>query len=275
MALNTKQQKLVDWALSKVGCGYIWGATGYTLTQTKLDQVIAKQGENSAAAKYGKKWLGKQCYDCAQLVRWGLKAAGVEGVDISGASSQWKKGKWLAKGELDTLPSDPCIIFREDSNSSPMGHVGIYMGDGTVVHAQQTKTGVVHTKLTDGRWTHWATPYIYDEGETLPEIPSTPVRTTLRSGSNGEAVKEAQTLLNKHGAALAVDGAFGKNTEATVRAFQQANGLTADGVIGAKTWAALDEEPDVDPIPDWEGMTVEEKLDNLNERLLRLEGGDL
>lgn len=273
MALNTKQQKLVDWALSKVGCGYIWGATGYTLTQTKLDQVIAKQGENSAAAKYGKRWLGKQCYDCAQLVRWGLKAAGVGGVDISGASSQWKKGGWLVKGELETLPADaPCIIFREDKNSSPMGHVGIYLGDGTVVHAQQTKTGVVRTPLSDGRWTHWAMPKVFEGGEPAPEAPVAPVRTTLRKGTKGNQVKEAQKLLNAHGALLNEDGDFGYATEAAVENFQREKGLDIDGVVGPKTWAALDEEPDVNPEPEWEGLTTEEKLDNLNERLLRIEG---
>lgn len=273
MALNEKQQKLIDWALSKVGCGYLWGATGYTLTQTKLDQVIAKQGANSAAAKYGKKWIGKQCYDCAQLVRWGLRAAGVAGVDISGASSQWKKGDWLAKGELDTMPMDaPCIIFREDKNSSPMGHVGIYLGDSTVVHAQQTKTGVVHTALSDGRWTHWAMPKIFENSESIPQTPANQEKTILRKGTKGNQVKEAQRLLNMHGALLEEDGNFGSGTEAAVKDFQREQGLDVDGVIGPKTWAALEEAPDIDPEPDWESLTTEEKLDNLNERLLRIEG---
>ena len=271
---NSKQQKLIDWALSKVGCGYIWGATGYTLNQTKLDQVIAKQGANSAAAKYGKKWLGKQCYDCAQLVRWGLKAAGVEGVDISGASSQWNKGKWIAKGETATLPADmPCIVFREDKDSSPMGHVGIYMGDGTVVHAQQTKTGVVHTKLADSRWTHWAMPDIFSEEET-PVFEESTVRATIRIGGRGNDVEELQQLLNTHGYDLDADGVFGVRTESAVLAFQYANGLPVDGIVGPKTWAALEGTPKpAEPIS-WENMTTQQKLDNLNERLLRLEGGD-
>lgn len=38
---------------------------------------------------------------------------------------------------------------------------------------------------------------------------------------------------------LPVDGIFGANTEAAVRAAQKAHGLTVDGVVGPKTWKAL------------------------------------
>ncbi|MFI9628464.1 peptidoglycan-binding protein [Streptomyces sp. NPDC052042] len=63
--------------------------------------------------------------------------------------------------------------------------------------------------------------------------------TTLRGGSKGAAVKAAQTLLKARGQAVTVDGTFGPATTAKVKAFQKAAGLTADGVIGARTWAAL------------------------------------
>lgn len=36
-----------------------------------------------------------------------------------------------------------------------------------------------------------------------------------------------------------VDGVYGSNTKRAVAAFQSANGLTADGICGPKTWAAL------------------------------------
>ena len=38
-----------------------------------------------------------------------------------------------------------------------------------------------------------------------------------------------------------IDGDFGKDTLAAVKAFQQDRGLKVDGIVGPKTWAALTE----------------------------------
>ncbi|HLT61660.1 MAG TPA: glucosaminidase domain-containing protein [Microlunatus sp.] len=76
--------------------------------------------------------------------------------------------------------------------------------------------------------------YQYDQG-------GAPSRPTLREGSRGQAVEQAQTLLNQKGDyGLAVDGVFGARTKAAVVDFQTRNGLTADGVIGPRTWTALE-----------------------------------
>ncbi|GAB1515120.1 peptidoglycan-binding domain-containing protein [Actinophytocola sp. KF-1] len=62
---------------------------------------------------------------------------------------------------------------------------------------------------------------------------------TVSQGSAGDAVRAAQVQLNKFGSALVIDGSFGPATAAAVRAFQSANGLAGDGVIGPLTWAHL------------------------------------
>lgn len=69
-----------------------------------------------------------------------------------------------------------------------------------------------------------------------PEVTDHPL---LKRGSRAGAVRELQTLLNRHGSRLEVDGRFGEDTEGAVKAFQRAKGLFDDGIVGAKTWAAL------------------------------------
>lgn len=56
----------------------------------------------------------------------------------------------------------------------------------------------------------------------------------LKIGSTGEDVKKLQEKLG-----LKPDGEFGKNTEAAVKKWQKANGLTDDGIVGDKSWSKL------------------------------------
>ena len=61
-----------------------------------------------------------------------------------------------------------------------------------------------------------------------------------KKGASGATVTEIQTRLKNWGYYSGeVDGMFGSATEKAVKYFQQKNGLTADGVVGAQTLAAL------------------------------------
>jgi len=62
----------------------------------------------------------------------------------------------------------------------------------------------------------------------------------LRSGSAGDEVREMQNLLVRHGATIEADGQFGGLTRAAVVDFQRGAGLGADGIVGPKTWEALE-----------------------------------
>jgi len=70
--------------------------------------------------------------------------------------------------------------------------------------------------------------------------PSVTGKPILKAGSKGQDVKDLQTLLNKHGATLKVDGDFGTLTTSAVKDFQSKNPpLKVDGVVGPQTWTAL------------------------------------
>lgn len=72
---------------------------------------------------------------------------------------------------------------------------------------------------------------------TLLTLPPYPL---LREGSRGAYVKFLQQLLESNLYPVGnIDGIFGTRTLSAVRQYQQANGLTVDGLVGNNTWASL------------------------------------
>src|SRR5262245_17365604 len=71
-----------------------------------------------------------------------------------------------------------------------------------------------------------------------PPMPPTPPqdRPVLEKGDNGPEVACVQSTLG-----IPADGDFGSVTDAAVKGYQAATGLSADGVVGPDTWTKLDE----------------------------------
>ena len=71
-------------------------------------------------------------------------------------------------------------------------------------------------------------------------LPAAVLAENLRYGSRGDKVKELQQKLKRWGYYTgSIDSIFGSGTQAAVKNFQKKNGLTADGIVGPKTAAAL------------------------------------
>ena len=93
---------------------------------------------------------------------------------VSGATSQWTKTAWAETGAIAALPRERlCLVYRQDG-AGVMGHAGIYLGDGTVVHAKGHADGVVRERLGEGnRFTHFAIPQgLYDGDAAAPDAPA-------------------------------------------------------------------------------------------------------
>lgn len=149
-----------EWIKSKVGCGYVYGATGWVCSEKRRQQQ-AKQYPEYADNILGvcAKWDGKECYDCAQLIRRALESVGVTGVP-SGATSQWrKKSLWSESGTIDTLPPNGLVALCRES-SGRMQHIGWRMSDGSVIDARSSAKGVITSSVDSYNWTHWMRPII-------------------------------------------------------------------------------------------------------------------
>jgi len=265
-----------QFALDRVGNPYIFATDGQECTPAKRrERANAKPDYAANIKKYcpvlsgkqadctGCKYQGKAAYDCRGLVYRALKAAGVS-ISSVGASSQWNGDYWSEKGAIADMPVDRvCAVFMRSASASPMGHVGLYIGNGEVVEARGHAYGVVLTKLKNRKWTDYAIPRgLYEGVDTMPVFSEIPP--TLRKGDKDKAlipyIKSVQTILKGLGYDLGaygpnkdgIDGDFGAKTEAAVKAFQGSHTLKADGVVGPLTWAELekyspDEEPEDEP----------------------------
>lgn len=257
----------VAWqiALLCVGWAYVFGARGqyctpanrrarYNGTKEGKDKENIKtkcKNFDGAGSCSGCKWLpgGERTrfFDCRGFTYWVLKV--VFGWELmgAGATSQWNTASnWKAKGEIsDGIPQGVllCVFYyKKDKNgkrTNTLEHTGFYYNGETV----ECSNGVQHSTTLNKKWEVWGIPACID-GVVPPTPEPTPgTKPTLRRGDKGSYVTLAQTELIQKGydcGSFGADGQFGAATEKAVRAFQKDHGLTVDGVIGQKTWAALD-----------------------------------
>ena len=164
--MTSNEEKVLTWLNDKIGDYYIWGSTGYVLSKSKLDELIA-QYPNYVSYSKNSKAIGHRVWDCASLVRYAMKQVGIS--MVSGATSQWKKTKWARKGTIDQLPKDQvACLYRW--TGSVMQHTGIYLGDGYVIDARGSGAGVIKSKLSSYPWTHFGQPQGLIKKEQTNEV---------------------------------------------------------------------------------------------------------
>lgn len=119
---------------------------------------------------------------------------------------------------------------------------GIYLTDDiAAVRAFQKANGLT----ADGKAGYNTQTVLYSDAAkradtAASDVISSSKAATLRYGSEGTEVQTLQNKLISLGYLTgAADGKFGSATRRAVKAFQQANGLKADGIVGAATQAKL------------------------------------
>lgn len=252
--------------------GYIMGATGqdpsgwkdssWWIAQYDPSNPNAGSAASAATLKKAKYWRdnAERVWDCNGLAEGYYKDQ--TGVDIN-SKARYNYASWCSIKGTGSIPAAyrvPGAAVFSGGTAATISHVGFLLepvdpgkpeGDWYVGEARSVQYGVVITKLNGRGWKWWGLMDKYfDYGEIKP-IEEDPVELgdrTLRKGDKGEDVRELQRQLNALGHDCgAADGIYGAKTVAGVKSFQQKHGLTADGIAGKQTYAALESGAEVCP----------------------------
>lgn len=164
--------------------------------------------------------------DCSSFVSVCVRAAlGRDFYSGNAPTTSTLKNVLKGTGAFDILTdskylTDDKYLCRGDMLCKPGSHAVIVLSNGSAAETKVTESG---TESTSAATYNVALPL-------------------LQKGSEGDCVKALQILLIGWGYSCGkwgADGEFGSGTENAVECFQEDNGLTVDGEVGPKTWAAL------------------------------------
>jgi hypothetical protein len=235
-----EKQRFLNFVAAQEEALYVLGAQGQEITPAliKILEHVSVTDRNRALAHYNEHVKTGQtltAYDCSGLVVKFLLDEGLVPADRS--------ANGLYHNECDDISEDELtagdLVFKKYLTKNKMYHVGVYMGDGSVVHAKGRDDGVVRESFGKAVWNRFGRLRCWGGTQSIAVY----TRLLKENGKpyvKGDDVRGVQRALESKGYDTGgIDGVYGAKTEKAVIAFQQAVGLAVDGIVGPKTWAAL------------------------------------
>ncbi|MCM1489155.1 MAG: hypothetical protein NC203_12400, partial [Firmicutes bacterium] len=150
---------LAKWVLDaqKAGWGYVFGTYGNVLDESAITSKAAQYPDEVGGNEefIRQNLLGRRTADCVGLIKgYGWFNAETQAIEyctngMADISADAMYNSATEKGTIDTIPEIPGLAVWHE------GHIGIYIGNGKVIQAANTKAGVILTNLGNTPWTHW------------------------------------------------------------------------------------------------------------------------
>lgn len=163
--------EFASYAKSKVGCYYWYGTFGQKASKALYAEKKAQYPKYYTASDFSAQIANpKQVFDCAGLVKSIILLKKYVPADDLGATGIY--GKCKVKGKISSF-SDlkvGTLVFK--GNDSTKSHVGIYVGNNTIIEAKGHAYGVVSSNCSDS-FKYWAEYYAvdYSGAEPKPDEP--------------------------------------------------------------------------------------------------------
>ena len=201
-------------------------------------------------------WNGP--WDCAEFVTWAIIQAGGELFGARPAdyhpsghdawTGHWetdrRQGKFVEIDVSEALATPGAILLRApNTDDIRIGHIAFSRGDTWTVEAHSKNVGVTSVSAQKRYWRHGLLlpgfTYERAEGDYWYKYPKRLWRLT-NPYTHGKDVMRIKRKLKAKGFDPDMDQtAFNQQTHEAVVAFQEANGLIVDGIVGADTLKAL------------------------------------
>lgn len=256
---------LVDYAKAQVGLPYWYGTYGQVADKALYDRKKSQYPNYYAATDFAKQY-GKRVYDCVGLIKGYMWALSPTGKPVYNSTQDKNVGGMIkacsSTGNVKTLPAMAGILVFIGTS-----HVGVYDGLGNVYEARGHAYGVVKTKLSDRPWDKWGklSWLAYEAPKTnkvtVKEWQLAAIKDGYKfpkAGADGIWGSECESVAAKANCykrvvyknrnltkliqqflGIEVDGKFGSQTKEAVIKYQKSNGLTADGIVGTKTYKKI------------------------------------
>jgi hypothetical protein len=211
-------------------------------------------------------WYGYPAAWCNMFVNWclvqvGLVPPGYSSVAKKGSaytptSAAWYQAQKRWKPASSRAEAGWVAFFDFPNDGvNRISHIGFVvrdLGNGTVetIEGNTSKGAGGSQRNGGGVWRRVRSKHLivgygipaYQGSSGAPKPGPTcqvPDPGVVRPGENSTGVRRVQTLLNKYGYKLGVDGDFGAKTKTAVVDFQKDRKLDADGIVGPATWHRL------------------------------------
>lgn len=224
--------------------------TGKELVELAATRIDEKY-ENVFVPKNNSNWHGP--WDCAEFATWVVyqKTGKLYGTFSNNGnpamadaySGQWaedvKNGTLIKTSKAESNSTPGIVLISKPPMPKTMGHVAISDGNGGTIEAAGKAYGIARKKVEGRPWDYYAKipQVIYEStGVVIAPKPLPYLLRLRRPNMSGDVVRDVQRALQAAGFDPGdIDSAYGPHTVAAVSAFQLANRLVSDGIVGPLT----------------------------------------
>ena len=221
------------------------------VARSQIGTVESPPGSNRT--RYGAAYGMDGVSWCAMFTWWCFREAGLSALVPKTAYTPTLANWFKQRARWGINPRKAALVLFDFPNDgvgriSHCGLVEAVNADGTIVTIEGNTSRGTSGSQRDGGGVWRRTRKVGIVGYGFPDYPAAPSptpKTVLRRGDNGPAVRTLQSTLKRWYPgtepfrSLVADGDFGPATEEAVMEFQRRAGLTADGIAGPQTLAAL------------------------------------